>query len=318
MRPMRFTVLDPATGKTTSAKGPDWGTPESVPFWRPVFARMREILAARGLEPSMALGLGTDRVPSKQAIADLAAAAPGVRWVIHSHGRYDSFPKGKPLALNASVWGVKGPFVSTDRRYTPGWANRVLQTVFPRAGAGSIGQIHAGSPIGVFHACTESYLASGYNGVDRMGADFWAVIPGRRRGRVQTRATILSRFPTWQRPGAPTLTHGSLLFPGARGALATVRFEALRMGVQEAEARVAVEKAIRDTTTRAAIGDELAARARALLDERVRAIVHAKRDWHSRYSNATEASWLQYAHDSQERARRLYRAAAEISGRCSE
>ena len=312
-RPMHFTVLDPKTGAMSTEQGPDLGTPESVPFWQPVFDGMRERLAARGLEKSIAVGMGSDRVPSKQALEDLGVVAPEAGWVIHAHGRYTSFPKGKPLALDASVWGVKGPFLSTYRRYKPGWANTVMSTVFPRYGAGSMGHVRTVSPIGVYHAASECYLASGYNGIGRVAADFWAVLPG-KRGKT----TILSRYPSWQRPGVPTMGHGVLLYPAKEGAVATVRFEALRLGVQEAEARVFVERAIRDKEKRAKLGDELAKRVQALLDERVQAIMDAKRDRSVMYSIATDASWLGYAQAAPGRARRLFDIAAEVAKKLGE
>lgn len=57
---------------------------------------------------------------------------------------------------------------------------------------------------------------------------------------------IISRFPTCDRPGFPTMTVVAFLYPGKSKAIATVRFEALRMGQQETEARIYLEKVILD------------------------------------------------------------------------
>ncbi|MFC1672397.1 glycoside hydrolase domain-containing protein, partial [Planctomycetota bacterium] len=305
-RPMHFTVLDPKTGEMTTEQGPDWGTPESVPFWQPVFDGVRKILADRGMEKSMAIGMGSDRVPSKQALDDLNKVAPEAGWVIHAHGKYTSFA-GKPVSLDASVWGVKGPYVSTYRRYKPGWQNKNIMTVFPRYGAGNMGHVRHVSPIGVFHASVESYQAGGYNGLGRVAADLWPVIKA-KRGQT----SILSRFPSWQRPGVPTMGHGEFLHPAEEGPVAGVRFEALRLGVQECEARIFIEKPLYDKAKKAALGEELAGRSRKHLDTRVEELIRAKQDRSVMYSIATDASWLGYAAEFSDRARRLYALASEV------
>jgi hypothetical protein len=111
------------------------------------------------------------------------------------------------------------------------------------------------------------------------------------------------------------MAHGSLLFPASGGPVATVRFEALRMGIQEAEARVLIEKALDDAAKRAKLGEELAKRAQELLDERVRRIVRAKQDYSPMFSYGSAASWLDYAADAIERSRVLYRLAAEVAAK---
>jgi len=304
--PLHFTVLDPKTGEMTTETGPDWGAPESVPFWQPVFDGIRKILADRGMEKSMAIGMGSDRVPSKQAIDDLNKVAPEAGWVIHAHGKYTSFA-GKPVSLDASVWGVKEPRVSTGGRYRPGWTNGTIMTVFPRFGAGSMGHVRHVSPIGVFHAAVECYQASGYNGLGRVAADFWGVVKARRG-----MGTVLDRFKSWQRPGVPTMGHGEFLHPGPEGALQSVRFEALRLGVQECEARIFIEKLLYDKAKKEAMGADLAGRARKVLDQRIEELIRAKQDRSGMYSIATDASWLGYAAEYSERAKKLYELAAEV------
>jgi hypothetical protein len=304
--PLYFTVLDPKTGEMRNEMGPDWGTPESVPFWQPVFDGIRKILAERGMEKSIAVGMGSDRVPSKQALDDIGKVAPEARWVIHAHSKTTGFA-GKPVSLNASVWGVKGPNLYTGRRrYKPGWKNASIMTVFPRYGAGNMGHVRHVSPIGVFHACVESYQAGGYE-LGRVAADFWGIGKG-KRGRP---ITVLSRFKSWQRPGVPTMGHGHFLHPGPEGALQSVRFEALRLGVQECEARVFVEKLLFDKAKKEALG-ELAGRATRLFDSRIEEIIRAKQDTSNMYSIATDASWLGYASGFSGRAKALYDLAAEV------
>lgn len=306
--PTPITLLDPATGQVAEGQAPDWGTPESVPFWRPVFDGLAERLAKRGLEKAAALGLVCDFTPSKQTVEDLRAVAPALRWVVHAHGLTLKFA-GEPVAEAAHVWGVKEPLVSTHSLKRYGWKNAIITTVFPRYGAGSMGHVNPTSPIGLYHALLEGYQASGYNGVNDLGADFWPVVKT-PRGQMQP---VSSRYGYRDRPGSPPMTHGALLFPGKDGPLATVRLEAMRLGIQEAEARIFIEKALDDPAKRAKLGDDLARRAQELLDQRVMRIVRAKQDYSPMFSYGSEASWLDYAADAVERARALYSVAAEVA-----
>ncbi|MCX7805523.1 MAG: hypothetical protein N3A38_10090 [Planctomycetota bacterium] len=311
-KPMVFTELDPATGEMKISQGPDWGSPESRAFWKPVLEGMLKRLAERGLEKSAALGTACDRVPSKQAFDDLEAAAPGLPWVIHAHG-YTTSLNGRRCREAASVWGIKEPRLLSEPNYSPGWKKDIFSPVFPRYGAGSMGHVRQDSPIGVFHALTEAYQASGYSGLGRAGADFWPVVGAGRAGANKGGSSVISRVPTWDRPGPPTMTNHMFLFPAADGAVATVRFELLRMGIQEVEARIFLEKMLLDKDKRAAMGDDLAGRARSLLDERTIWIRRAKLDTSVMYSVGTDASWLGYAQVAPDLARRLFETAAEAA-----
>ncbi len=304
--PMFFTLLDETTREAKAVEGPDWGTPESIPFWQPVFAGLRQRMTERGLLESMAVGLRNDHNPSKQTLDDLAVVAPNIPWVSCAHGYYTSFA-GMPTALASRVWGSSGPKLSTDPRKSYGWQNKIISPVFPRYGAGTVGHIHSTCPLGLFHACIEGFQAAGYDGVNRMGVDFWPVVKD-QRGR---HTSVVSRHSYRNRPGSPTMTNATFLYPAEAGPLETVRFEALRLGVQEAEARIFIEKALTDDAKHARLGEDLASRAQELLDERVTLIINAHRD--KKFSGmGTDASWLYYAQGAQRRARQLFRTAAEV------
>lgn len=311
--PTPITILDPASGQVQEGQAPDWGTPQSVPFWKPVFDGLAERLAKRGLDKSAALGLVCDFTPSKQTVEDLRAVAPGLRWVVHAHGLTLKFAD-QPVAEAAHVWGVKEPRTSDDKLKRYVWKNPIITTVFPRYGAGSMGHVNPTSPIGLYHALLEGYQASGYNGVNDLGADFWPVLKTPRR-EMQP---ISSRYGYRDRPGSPPMTHGALLSPAKDGPVATVRFEALRLGIQEAEARIFIEKALDDVAKRGKLGEELAKRAQAHLDDRVRQIINAKQDTSPMFSYGSDASWLNYAGGVAERARTLYGLAAEVSSKLAD
>lgn len=144
-----------------------------------------------------------------------------------------------------------------------------------------------------------------------VAADFWNI----GKGKSGKPITVLSRFKSKQRPGEPTMGHGEFLHPGPKGALQSVRFEALRLGVQECEARISIEKMLFDGKKNALLGEELAGRARKVLDERIEELLRAKEDRSGMFSIATDASWLGYAAESAGRTRELYALAAEVQAK---
>ena len=63
-----------------------------------------------------------------------------------------------------------------------------------------------------------------------------------------------------------------LLAPGPAGPVGTARLEVFREGLQECEARIAIEDALTNPALKGRLGDELAKRAQETLDERQLAI----------------------------------------------
>jgi len=113
----------------------------------------------------------------------------------------------------------------------------------------------------------------GPRGLGRLGADFWVVLRD-RRGRL--RSSLAGRYPEsyW---GQLNLNYGIpyLLGKGKNGPLATVRSEAFRENIQEVEARVYIEKALLENQAGTVLGEDLVARCRKALDERIRMGLHA-------------------------------------------
>ena len=97
----------------------------------------------------------------------------------------------------------------------------------------------------------------------RLGADFWNVIKNNRGRRV---GIISKRYPDSQWMNLNICN--PVLAPGPDGPVATTRFEALREGVQECEARIAIERALTDERLKARLGPALAAQCQEMLDER--------------------------------------------------
>jgi len=139
-----ITVLDPATGKLTEAVGPQWGTPESQTFWKPVVDGLRARLAKRGLAGSMHFGLGMDVKPDQFVVSDLKAVAPDVLWACHSHFFWETVGSSRDkrrqqkVGYMATIGGVIGVFWNPeDRREFYGWHNKSLLVAFGRDEGGT-------------------------------------------------------------------------------------------------------------------------------------------------------------------------------------
>ena len=131
------------------------------------------------------------------------------------------------------------------------------------------------------------------NGIGRIGADYF-----RFYGRYRT-STIDNRWPGAQIGGALGIHHGTsdLLGPRPDGPAPTVRLRNLLLGVQEAEARVFIEKAL---LAKKMPGD-LAKKCQDLLDDRTDAIRMGPL-----HSRAGSAGWGGST-------RRLFQYAAEVA-----
>jgi hypothetical protein len=292
--PVPVSVLDPATGEVGEMAGPLHGTAESEAFWKPVLDELRARLRKRGIaDDAIMVGMASDMRPTRDETALLHKIAPYARWVLHSHG-FSAELNGVPVGYIAHVWGTRGvPDPAIARQH--GWQRRPIVTVFPRYGS-SPTTLFAPSPLGTYAMVVEAMLMANYRGVGRIGADFWPVLKG-PRGRMHT---LISAYSSWAQM---SLTHAvpSVLAPGPHGAIATVRLELLRQGVQEAEARIFIERALAGKEQRAKLGDDLARRCQALLDERARAF------------NAYREAWAWYpASGAEARSEKLFAAAADV------
>jgi len=302
-----FTEVEPGTGRLLDAVGPKWG--QAAAFWKPVMDGLRGVLARRGLAQSMMVGVAGDRRPNRNAVDDLRAAAPDAPWVCSSHSSPDEL-FGQPVGYKSSVWGLDpAPDPSEGRYY--GWKGARRHVAFPRAGSSVVGSgMRTASALVAYRIAMEAALTArgtgeGLSGIGRCGADFWAVLPGVRRP-----AAVLGRYAEtsawhggWLRNSTPYV-----LAAGAAGPVATVRFEMLREGIQECEARIFLEAALTDPARRARLGETLARQCRQVLDDRVRAHRRAV-EGGGRY-----LTWTWFAGSGvAARTRRLYEVAGQAA-----
>ncbi|HUU21046.1 MAG TPA: hypothetical protein VM389_00795, partial [Phycisphaerae bacterium] len=285
------------------AEGPKWGTPEIRPFWKPVFEELRGILRKRGLEGSLMVGVAGDSRPNKDAVEDLQAVAPEAKWVVQSHMLATAL-SGQPVGYLADVWNSPVPPDPAEKRLY-GWRSPVLRTTFPRAGSSTVNPLRDYSPPVQYRVALEGMSAAGLRGFGRVGADFWEVLDAKAMSRngYSGRLNILGRFleSNWSQLYLGNST-AYVLAPGPDGALPTVRFEMIREGAQDMEARVFLEKALLDDARRAKLGEDLARRCQQLLDDRVHAILIGR------------TSWLLFS-GGQRRLEQLYALAGEAAGK---
>lgn len=291
-----FTVFDPKTGTLEEKEGPKYGTPELREFWKPVADGLRKAVKDRGLEGSMLLGIIGDNKPMNEVYADLDAVFPGVKWVWAAHQQ--SFG-AKHVAYEAFVYHQYIPPEPSAKKRLYGWQAERRWSNNRREG------LAANVAPFVYRMVLESRLLCGYMGISRLGADFWPVL-----GRLSSLGggTLGRRYPDvdWSQLNFGVAA-GSVLAAGEDGPLGTMRFEALRAGAQESEARIFIEKALVDPEKMAKLGDDLARRCQDELDERQRQMILFLSSRHFYTGMGWEA-----------KSGELYRLAAEVSRKLNE
>jgi hypothetical protein len=114
----------------------------------------------------------------------------------------------------------------------------------------------------------ETAVTGELRGIGRVGADYWKAVKGTGGRRV---GYVHSRFAEgdWSGSWINLSLCNSVLAPGPDGALATTRLVALTEGIQECEARIAIEQALSDERLAAKLGPELARQCQETLDLRL-------------------------------------------------
>jgi hypothetical protein len=273
-REVLITVRDPKTGELSEAKGPEWGTPESREFWKPVFDGLKSILAEHGMADSLMLGIAGDYKPTERSLGDMKEVTGGAKWVLHSHTiRHMLGEKANyPVGYIAAAWGGHAWHNDPSEKRGYGWKMpfpRVMTRGFDRNAACQRTMMEF-LVTGIAKPKRGYTYGPGYGlrGVGRCGADFWSVL---KSGENRRSLTLFGRYPptNWGQLN-PILWCSALFAPGKDGAVATVRSELVRENQQEIEARAFIEKALTDAGKRGKLGAELAERAQALLDARTR------------------------------------------------
>ncbi len=265
-------------GKLQEVEGPKWGTPECVALWKPVFEGIRKLAVKHGIDPKkVMIGATGDVPPTDTALDTLKEATGGALWVFESHVSRKALgtKKDHPTGYIARAWGGDGHHVDPSFGRGYGWKNRLgpWRTVnrehfddhplpFLRL------RLEAMVTNVIYYKDVGGNKDYGTHGIGRLGADFWNVLEGKGGRKVE----LCGRYPetAW---GQLKISYCAqhFLMPGRDGAVGTAQLEMFRESAQEIEARTFIEKALEEEAAAGKLGEELCARARAMLDARTRA-----------------------------------------------
>ncbi|MHC4562898.1 MAG: glycoside hydrolase domain-containing protein [Planctomycetota bacterium] len=250
------------------------GEEGSEAVWPAVLAGIRQLVREVGWDEStIMIGCADDIRPDDEAVDFFETHAPGATWAIWTHGRGD--PKavqGKLLLEGLEIghyehvfcpwlgkerdsgivggWDLVYPEFGTSRNYLPTYIRLSQYRSFAEGNVVDIGRASVN-------------MARSSAGFTRLPLDFWPVDIQGARGTI-TRSLLFA----YEREPWSTLFRNntrSIIEPGPDGPLGTARYEMLREGMQECEARIAIEKALQAGR----LGGGLEQRCRQLLRRRL-------------------------------------------------
>jgi len=300
----KVSLLDRPTGKVRPMPVPDYGTPESVAFWRPVLEAARKRLQKRGWWDVAVLGTGSDEQPMPETVAAFRQALPDATWMSSSHMRpmwYRSGGSDKvPVYERESVWGTGQPYDPDGEKtsqYPRPWrpADRYREWAFPRVGQAVCYGLYDSSRLVLQRAGQEGTLQGGITGFGRIGLDF---LPLPDKDRPEQYLSLCGQIGAHLGPAASTR---AIVGAGPKGPVATERLEAFREGLQVREAMIFLQKALDGGK----LPEGLSRRCTELLDDRARAYLRAH--------PGSPAHWTAYECDLPRRDDALFALCAEAA-----
>ena len=310
--PPLVTVLDRATGKTQNVAMLDYFDPNARAQWKPLFDQLKERMQKRGLEKAVMLGMVTDNWAHKEQAEFLKDVSGNLPWANAGHYTRKNGDNGLTYGYQSSLFGyVLGGADYLKTRY--GWNLPRLEAYFAREPLDTFLNNH-------WRGLSEMAIFGNMRGIGRVGADTWHVVKDPKGNRI---ARVWERFPasSWGYLNC----NSSALAPAPEGAVATVRYEALREGLQECEARVAIEQAITGADTKAKVGDLAKAYDDLMVERQVafwRSVASLQLGPHYQFDDPWAWGWpvlnghLWYLQSGwQKRSEKLYAFAGEIAGK---
>lgn len=220
--------------------------PTNAAFWQDLYSGIREHLLKAGV-PAQAICLGfySDRRPSEEQVRFWRQVDPELGWAGYTHGyagyappgnakvTYCEIPDARPGDFSAGPdkpfrmkmgWNADTPFVTSVR----GWNEDTMPPVgWRRLPDAALGWCQTGRS----------------KGMGRIGFDCWRIAcpgrPGRWYSRMDPNGQLYSKHGRLIRGNSR-----ALVAAGPDGATATVRYLMFREGLQDLEARIAVEQAV--------------------------------------------------------------------------
>ncbi len=263
------TLVDGATRATLDLGAP--GTPEFNKLWMPFAKAFVAHVREKQLADSIHWGIFYDFAPPTllTMASDLARELPEVGWSRSSHDGEGRKPftkeNGARVTLDAHIRGFDEPDWARGGVGRKGWSRTDLNVLYPRCG-GTLIALNGLPPRWHLRELPEVAIMSSARGFGRVAANYWE----RDAGGWYT----------------PSILH--ILYPGKDRVDGSVQYEMLREGLQECEARIAIEKKNAEAT---------------ILKERARAAMFLPGGLGNSRSGEFYGGW-------QERSRALYEAAA--------
>jgi hypothetical protein len=234
-----------ASGRLREDELPGIGTGQADEVWKAVIDGMRERVSARGWSPDIVMiGTASDRRPDKEEVDFFNRFDPPLRWAVFSHWRGDPQHANPDLSLD---FGLKVGLAEVP--YPPDLGQRFSKDRQTMGGGwqeqygipwltSNRGRNNWDSPPMAFRLVPDQSVHGRFIGFTRMGLDGWQT----PHPEVDEMRSALQGNAAWGRLWRRTVQ--AILAPGPEGAVATVRFEMLREGIQEAEARILLERAL--------------------------------------------------------------------------
>ncbi len=234
-------------GTLSEGELPIYGRGEADDLWHEVIEGMRQRITDLGWDPdSLMIGVGHDRKPGESKVDFFNEMEPPLQWVVFSHWRGD--PVRSDIdeliidsGINVGYGESPNPMYNhsdfEDRtRLGGGW-----QPQYEVLWASSFrsGNIRRNAPLVNYRWMPDLTVIDRFAGFTRVGLDGWAA-PHPESG--ERTPTIMRQRRGWYRLFRHNVR--SIVAPGPAGAVATVRYEMLREGIQEAEARILLEQAL--------------------------------------------------------------------------
>lgn len=272
------TFLNRQTGEAKTDFLPPYDEPTMKAAWTKLFTELRSRMAKRGWDKKMMVGLLSDDWPTTAERVFYDEVTGAMPWVSHSHVPVTRDGKqadaGGIIVTAATAQGS----AKVDRvGFRVGYHSAVLMDDFADRDPplGSLGgwtrrdlgcyqpRYEYAQPCSRWREIMEFNITGFQRGISRGGADLWAAVRDREGRRV---GTVEDRYPqsAWRNLDIPWC----MFAPGPIGPASTNRYEALREGIQDCQARILIEEAMGDEAKKQKLGDDLAKRCEDLLVER--------------------------------------------------
>ncbi len=268
------------------------GTSGSEAVWQPVIEGVRQRVRQIGWDPdSVILGTAHDRKPIDRTVEFFNRIAPGIRWNVISHGRGYSFRDGQfrigamEVAYHEYPWNPNPP-ENLGERILGGW-----DAPFPVA---TIARFHRGNNLRSYRWLVEGNTGRHHVrstpviGPTRFKLEYWGV-PG-TDGRGRPTISSIMNMGGWVNL---MRNHTNLGTAGPRGMEPSAFLLQAMEGVQEAVARVEIEKILTDESRRARVSPELRVQAYEVLNERAD-FVRANRAEDPRWEGVEGFDWREH------------------------